>query len=245
MNCQICNYWFCLGCSHITNKLYEALKNEPTKNLPFNCDGCTRILPRLTEIGATLKDQKCKIEACEKKVEEVNASVERIVQEKVELAIEEFKEREERKLVVHNVPEPLSNSLNKKEDDVSSLNEIFNVRKCEVDIKETIRLGKPGGKARLIKVKLGSLEDKHNILAGTKFLRVKHGDQYAHKWGSVFITPDQTKVEREKNQKLRKELERRRIDENNNNLVIFRGEIVERNYADTARSGLRLNPSLG
>ena len=249
MNCQLCNFWFCLECSHVTSKLYDALKNEPTKNLPFNCDGCTRILPRLTEIGAALKDQKSKLEACEKKVDGVITNIEKIVQEKVELAITEFKEREERKLnvIVHNVPEPLSNSENKKGDDICSLKDIFKVTKsCEVVIKETIRLGKPGTKARLIKVKLGSLEDKHKILAGTRFLRVKHGDEYAHEWGSVFITPDQTKTEREKNQKLRKELERRRNDENNNNLVIFRGEIVERkSYADTARPESGLNPGLG
>ena len=81
----------------------------------------------------------------------------------------------------------------KKEDYICSLNDIFKVTKCEVVIRETIRMGKPGTKARLIKVKLGSLEDKHKILAGTRFLRVKHGDEYTHKWGSVFITPDQTK----------------------------------------------------
>lgn len=249
MNCQLCNFWFCLECSHVTNKLYEALKSEPTKNLPFNCDGCTRILPRLTEIGAALQVQKSKIENCEKKVDGVITSMEKIVQEKVESAINEYREREERKLnvIVHNVPEPLANSENKKEEDVESLKDIFKVVKCEpVDIKEIIRLGKPGSKARLIKVKLGSLDEKHKILAGTRYLRVKHGDDYVHKWGSVFITPDQTKNERETNLKLRKELERRRIEEGNTRLVIFRGEIVERkSYAEAASSGSGLNSGLG
>ena len=162
---------------------------------------------------------------------------------KVEEAITEFKERDERKLNinVHNVPEPLSNSENKKDDDLSNLKDIFKVTRCEVEVKEIIRMGKPGPKARLIKVKVGSLEDKHRILGGTRFLRQKQGDEYAHKWGSIFITPDQTKAEREKNQKLRKELERRRTDEDNINLVIFRGEIIERKaYAETG-----LNPGLG
>ena len=58
------------------------------------------------------------------------------------------------------------------------------------------RLGKPtAGKNRLIKVQLGPVSDKHKVLGGTKHLRTKIGEEYAHEWSSVFFTLDQTKEE--------------------------------------------------
>ena len=50
----------------------------------------------------------------------------------------------------------------------------------------------------------------------------------SHGWSNVFVTPDLTKEEREKNRTLRLELEKRKNDEKNPNLVIYRGKIVDR-----------------
>ena len=59
-------------------------------------------------------------------------------------------------------------------------------------------------------------------------IRTKIGDDYAHEYCKVFITPDQTKEERIKSMNLKEELERRKKDEKNDKLIIFRGEIVEK-----------------
>ena len=77
----------------------------------------------------------------------------------------------------------------------------------------TERLRPAAGKEKLIKVQLQAVADKHKVLGGTKHLRTKDGDDYAHEWSNVFITPDQTKEERIKNMNLKKELKRRRKDE--------------------------------
>lgn len=102
--------------------MYEALRHEPVKNLPFNCDGCTRVLPRLAELGSTLSKQNIKLLDCEKKVNALKEDIEKIVELKVENAIVEFREREQRKcnIIVHNVPES-----GKKETDAQSLRDIF------------------------------------------------------------------------------------------------------------------------
>lgn len=81
------------------------------------------------------------------------------------------------------------------------------------------------------------MSDKHNILSGTKFLRENKEGSYSHKWSKVFITPDLTRSERIVSMKLKKELEKRRTEENNPNLIIFRGQIVERSHNTKAGGG--------
>ena len=45
LNCNVCNYWFCLDCSHVSVKMNDMLRSQSCVNLPFNCDGCLRVLP--------------------------------------------------------------------------------------------------------------------------------------------------------------------------------------------------------
>lgn len=244
LNCQLCAHWFCLECSHVSVKLYEALKNEPSRNVPFNCDGCTRLLPKITELGNAIKQQNERVDTCEKKIDSIKESLEEVVKERVEKAINDFKDREDRKcnIIIHNVPEPSNGSENKKQDDQASLSDILAVIKCEdVGLEGFVRLGTPGGRPRLIKAVLRNVTDKHRILGGTKLLRQKTDKEYSSTWNNVFITPDLTKDERERNMRLKKELERRRTDENNPNLVISRGVIMQRTKPegqDNQRRGL-------
>ena len=103
--------------------------------------------------------------------------------------------------------------------------------KCdEIIPKSMSRLGKPiNGRMRLLKLTLDSVACKHRLLGSTKYLREKDGDGNAiHGWSNVFITPDLTKEERDKNKKLRDELKKRKEDEHNPNLVIYRGAIIDR-----------------
>ena len=176
------------------------------------------------------------INNCEKKVDALKVSLDKTVSEKVEDAIKQYREREDRKcnVILHNIPEPATESQSKKEDDKKSIMEVFGVMGCkDVQILQHVRIGTPSSRSRLIKVQLGSVSEKHKVLGGTKLLRAKQGENYAHKWSKVFVTPDQTKEEREKSIKLKRELERRR-NEGNRNLVIYRGEIVERKMKERA-----------
>lgn len=224
MNCSVCKFWFCLDCSHVSNKLYETLKNETSSNLPFNCDGCVRLLPSLTDIAA-----RCK--SFEDKIHEMENTMDERIKRKVEQAIDDFKEREERKcnIILHNILEPAGDE--KKEEDVRQVKEIFQVMKCQdVDIKSVVRLGKPlPGKKRLVKVTLDSVNSKHHVLGGAKLLRSKgERGEPLHLFCNIFVTPDLTKDERERNAALRAELEIRKKDEKNINLVIYRNKIIDK-----------------
>lgn len=153
------------------------------------------------------------------------------IESQVEKAIESFRDREERKcnVIFHNIPEPTAS--NKKEEDGGHLREILTAMKCEeINPKAFVRLGKPiEGKPRLMKVVLESVGNKHQFLSGTKLLRTKDGDgNVPHGWSNIFVTPDLTKEERDHSKRMRIELDKRRRDEENPQLVIYRGKIVDR-----------------
>ena len=47
-------------------------------------------------------------------------------------------------------------------------------------------------------------------------------------YSNIFVTPDMSKAEREENAALRRELDKRRRDESNNDLVIYKRKIIDR-----------------
>ena len=148
----------------------------------------------------------------------------------VDKAIDRYREREERKrsIKLHNVPEPMSED--KKHEEKVKIREIFAVIKNEdIKPKTVVRLGQPrNNKPRLLKVVLDSVNSKNKFFGSTKWLRTKNGDgNIPHGWSNVFLTPDLTKEDRDKNKALRSELERKKHNENNPNLVIYRGQIVD------------------
>ena len=243
LNCNVCKYWFCIECSHISVKLYEILKSESTPNLPFNCDGCVRVLPKLNEIGLYIESQKEKFNEYDRKLTVLENNMDVKIENKVEKALEAYRDREERKcnVILYNVPEPSLEINDKKSEDNNALLDIFKTVKCrEAEVKSFIRLGKPlENKPRLMKVTLDTVSSKHKILGGSKLLRAKNNEGYVvHKRGNIYITPDLSKEERDKNAELRKELERKKNVNGNNNLVIFRGKIVDkRDITGTSSAG--------
>ena len=153
------------------------------------------------------------------------------IEAQVDKAIDRYREREERKcnIILHNVPEPTSED--KKHEEKVKIREIFAVMKNEdIEPKIMVRLGQPrNNKPRLLKVVLDSVNSKNKLLGSTKWLRAKTGDRnIPHGWSNVFLTPDLTKEDRDKNKALRGELERRKHSENNSNPVIYRGQILDR-----------------
>ncbi|CAC5400856.1 unnamed protein product [Mytilus coruscus] len=112
-------HWFCIECSHVSAKLYNLLKTESTPNLPFNCDGCVRVLPKLNELGLNIERQRVRFEELDTKLKVVESSMDDKIDKRVERAFESFRDREERKcnIIIHNVPEPDSSTDNKKKDD--------------------------------------------------------------------------------------------------------------------------------
>ena len=58
---------FVITGSVLSNKLYDVLMKESTANLPFNCDGCLRLLPKLNSLGSIINEQKKQFSAYEEK----------------------------------------------------------------------------------------------------------------------------------------------------------------------------------
>ena len=106
---------------------------------------------------------------------------------------------------------------------------MLNIAK-EIGIKDVepvsvIRLGsKVSPKGRLIRVQIGSLSIKRALLSNAKKLKNHQSAQLK----DVYITPDLSVQERKIQKELRAELKRRK-DNGESNLKIYRGKIVKVN----------------
>ncbi|XP_071944903.1 uncharacterized protein [Antedon mediterranea] len=117
---------------------------------------------------------------------------------------------------------PVVYSKDRRKEDTVYIDDVFNA--CQATgstLSSVIRLGKrerEGNKPRLLKVTVDSVATKRNILGGTKNLR----DGKSDKWSNIYVTPDLTQKEREKNKLLRETLSFRRNEEGNESLAIRR-----------------------
>ena len=86
-------------------------------NLTFNCDGCLRVLPKLSEMASQLNFQSKRYDECNQKIKDLEGSIDEKIEKQVEKATESHHDREDRKcnVLFHNVPESLSE--NKMEED--------------------------------------------------------------------------------------------------------------------------------
>ena len=57
------------------NKVHDVLKKEQIANLPFNCDGCMRIVPKLTEIGSIINEQNQQLESYKAKLKALETNI--------------------------------------------------------------------------------------------------------------------------------------------------------------------------
>ena len=122
--------------------------------------------------------------------------------------LSEQKEKDKRKfnLILHNVKESNDSvAANRKKHDIDSAIEIFqHYNGIPASINSAIPIGKKvADKTRLLKLTLSSEDVKVKILRNCIKLRNKDHPDNIRK---VFITPDQTPQEQERNRKLRVEL---------------------------------------
>ena len=120
----------------------------------------------------------------------------------------EEKEKEKRKfnLVVHKVPESTSiNAQERKAHDIDQVQTILQKHlSLETTIENPIRLGtKDPSKTRLLKITVASLKLKEEILHNSIKLRSESNPDWIQ---SVFITPDLTPKEQERDRALRAKL---------------------------------------
>ena len=71
-------------------------KKEQIANLPFSCDGCLRILPKLNEMGSIISKQQQQLETYETKINDLESSIDKKIEKQVEKAIDMYIEREKK-----------------------------------------------------------------------------------------------------------------------------------------------------
>ena len=141
--------------------------------------------------------------------------------------LDEYTDRERRKanIVIHNLPESTEEQrTDKLYDDTKRVNDLIQegVDVPGVKVTRLIRLGGRGqnqqDKPRLILATLDCPDRRRAILATARMLR------HTEEWSNIYISPDVTPAERQKDKKLRDELKVRR-DAGEPNLII-RGDML-------------------
>ena len=106
---------------------------------------------------------------------------------------------------MHNIPESIAENIDaRKQHDVDTAKAIVNQHLgIPASLSQAVRLGKKSEKPRLLKITVGSDEEKAEILRNCTKIRSVSEPEYL---SNVFITPDLTKKECKENKALRDKL---------------------------------------
>ena len=244
LQCDSCDRWFHCGCEKVAVSDYKLLKDcECAK---WHCKKCDLNYKETKRENIFLKSElqrvkdeneilKQKLLALEEKIDAKQSFSKDDIEKIVEESIQEHAEKEKRKLnvMVFNLPEAQSEDweVRQKYDNQTVSNIIEGgLGITPVDtIQQIVRVGKRTNDSRdnrnprpLI-VKMNNMKDKWNIIKNAKKLR--NGKNMG--WRNVYLVPDLTQKEREKEKKLREELNKRR-DRGEKGWQIKRGELTQK-----------------
>lgn len=252
LSCDICiDTWNCINCLDMSTDLYELLQQD--NNMKWNCGNCAKTVKNkmenkdeLTELMRNMSKQLSRVEeilkakvdrdeyeelegrvtALEEQEPTDTKDINRIVEEKVNQQIEEYREREARKLnlIIHNLQEKEADTPEeRKHQDLRDMEDVLQEIDCEeASIEDMQRLGQRNDdKPRLVLLKMKKVADKRKVLMSSK--KLKQSDSEDKK--RIFITPDMSKSMREQNKKLRQELKDRR-ESGETDLIIRNNKIV-------------------
>lgn len=172
-----------------------------------------------------------RVTALEESQDPINThEIQQMVEARVAICIDEYREREARKLnlVVHNLPEQdMETPEERKTADIVEMKNVLKEIECDdAVITNMQRLGKKNEntpKPRLALLKMENVAGKRRVLSAAKMLRNSQNQS----WKGTFISPDMSPATRKTQQKLRQEL-RDRKESGEEDLVIRRGQIVKR-----------------
>lgn len=149
------------------------------------------------------------------------------ISQAVSSVLNEEKEKSKRRLniILHNIPELTAENIDmQKQHDVDTAKAIVNQHLgIPASLTQAVRLGKKSDKPRLLRITVGSDEEKAEILRNCTKIRSISEPEYLKK---VFITPDLTKKERVENKALRDKL--KTMNNGQNKYQIKNGQIVPR-----------------
>ena len=242
MQCEACYVWFHLApCCNIDIAKYNALENGGLlKVVRWFCASCDKSIIKLacelTEIKERLKrlEEKTEIKTM------VEATVREHLNEKEEI------EKRKNSLIIHGIPEPATDTEDedgeirnctaqeKKDADIVKLQSLTeasaDLRIEDGSMVSLHRLGavRDDGNPRPLCIKFRDLETRRRLLSNARVLNKSKVPW--HK--KVYVNPDLTKAQREKDRAARSELKRRR-DNGETNLIIRNFMVVTKQRQDT------------
>ena len=259
VECDLCEYWFhgikCQGMKQVT---YQALCDDEDKILHWYCKGCKRAAQKVNKKLAALQSRQDSLEDDINTVKDKVSQIEEgTLSQPLQKAIEEM--IDSRLATNSNLgrTQPLTDTQthrgktidrscnllmfreeeNPNTPDTDRVNSILKdkLKLEDISTKAVTRIGeKVKDKVRPILITLQSQNDRNTVLKKLKQLR-EAKDDVIH---SLFITPDLSKSEREKQKELRQQLKSRR-DNGEPDLVIRRGKIVQGSSNPTVTSPTR------
>ena len=186
--------------------------------------------------------EQIKQEVVNRGVEEIRKSrkqEEKVVQDMSNKIEEIEKERKKKNIIVFNLKESTEEEAdNRIKEDLNKCGKIFTneLDIQDLTIEKVIRIGKKkdNGNRPLI-IKLGTETDRNTVLSKAKRLR------YSKEFDRVYLAKDMTEAEREKDKKLRQELNEKRNRKEDGWYVIRRGKVmrVQQEDGSGARGGGR------
>ena len=272
--CDKCDGWIHLSCSNLSPSEYKLLQEnsqgEGKGSIKWHCQLCEEDLKTLTAnpFDIILKQSNhieiltYQVKILQKGLTEVlntlkgnkteEKTVEKVVHTQVIEAIDDSKERDEKKtnIILFNVPEPSTKEAKaEKEEDLTSINKIIKETSPDEDDftpLETSSITRLGGRRegsarpRPIRVTLDSTEAKWTVVRRAKNL--KKVDAFK----DITIQSDKTKKELNNDRKLKADCNQKR-KETGKDYIIFAQEIMLRDDVPSfkrSRQYRRENPNI-
>ena len=209
IQCQSCAIWF----EYQTTGLPMPFDEKQVKKIKYDCKlclltvqvqdltaECTILKNRLTELEKIVEVASEKEVAMKEKLEQIPEQIDEV---KISVQkVDEANEIEKRKfnLIVAGLPESDKDLDNLIEYMYAEKDCHINVPLEAADFASCERLGKWAGKPRLLRVKMKSSAKRRSLLV----MRENTGDHSQKK--EIYVRPDLTKAQQEKDRKLRQDL---------------------------------------
>ena len=192
-----------------------CLTGENVAPMPSSIDGKLTALMGLLPMVSSLSRRIEKVEQnlvgakLEKKIDEI---VDKKLDQKVSEALDEkidIESREKNLMFVNVVESDKPNDPEKKVEDAKMVKELFcGIEDIEDDeIADTMRMGKPGQKPRMLRVTFKSKEKRNKVLSKAGNM---NSDLHVVDGGRIFVNPDLTANQRVRFKALRDELAERK-----------------------------------
>ena len=246
MSCDKCFSWYHIECIGMTAKQYKYMIKDSESSSPMfhwycrTCkDRCLEAISKIDMLENQTSNLASRVTTLDERVEALESKISQKVKKTIMTEMDERTDIERRKLnlIVFGMPEPICKPKDgskpgywyTKENKMADMDFFEKMTSSSMDtevqrdsVRDVLRLGakRNDGKPRPLKISFTDIGVKREVLGKAKLLK-------SGKHNMIFISPDLTPQQREKDRVLRQELKSRR-DEGEEHLVIRRGRITNK-----------------